>query len=104
MLQSGFMAKIIDRVPKETLQAYKEYKLTSYDLAELLDVHPVSVRRAIKRPPRQTQKELREERQTLLKARRAFRATLAHKPIQNIMAEAYVSRSTAYRIKKRNGF
>lgn len=98
------MAKLIDRVPEDMLRRYMEYKATSYDLAAFLNCHPVSVRRAIKRPPRQTHKEIREERQALLKARRAFRATLAHKPIQDIMAEAYVSRSTAYRIKKRNGY
>ncbi len=77
-------------------------ELTSAQLGELTGYHPNYLRRSIKRPPSATKKEpgWDLERRALRKARAAFRETLAHLPVNEIMKQAKVSHSTAARIKK----
>lgn len=93
---------ILERIPPEMLEAYRQRKITSYDVAAALDVNPASVRRAIvKRAPRENRAMRSEDKKKLFACRREFRATIAHLPIQEIMERANVKISTAYRIKKR---
>lgn len=100
---------IIGRMPPDMLEAYLRFEITSFDVAQALGVNPASVRRAIPtkkrvRPESQTSvlKERRVEKQKLREVRKAYRATLAHLPITEIMRRANVSTSLAYKIKKQH--
>jgi hypothetical protein len=86
----------------ETLALYLAYKLTSYDLAELLSVHPVTVRRNIKRPPRIPQ-EKDTSKSALIEARNHFRQLNAHLPVKELQEKLHLTRSTAYRVKAKYG-
>ena len=97
MTTDPFSTKLRDRIPQNLLEEYRAHKITSTALAKLLDCHPVTLRKLIKRPP----KPYQPSRKDLLVARRAFRAQHSHLPISTLKTLLNVSRSTAYRIKKR---
>lgn len=109
MLQRIVMDKspIISRMPPGMLEAYLRFEITSFDVAQALGVNPASVRRAIPakkrvRPESQTSilKERKIEKQRLRETRKAYRASLAHLPIEEIMKRANVAKTLAYKIKK----
>lgn len=100
---------IISRMPPDMLEAYLRYEITSFEVGQALGVNPASVRRAIpvkkrQRPDSQTSilKDRRVEKKRLREARKAYRATLAHLPINEIKQKANVSTSLAYKIKKQH--
>ena len=91
------MSKILSTIPKDMLDEYLAYKITSSDVAKATGYHPAAIRRAIKRPPRP---KTEKNKTALIQARKAFRATLAHLPPREIKRLANVSLSTANRIRK----
>ena len=91
------MSKILSAIAKDLLDEYLAYKITSSALSKLTGYHPAAIRRAIKRPPRP---KAEKNKTALIKARRAYRATLAHLPPREIKRLANVSLSTANRIRK----
>ena len=90
---------IPDSIPKEDLEAFLNREISSKELARRTGYHEVSLRRAIKRPPKPPQPK---NKSALIATRKAFRATLAHFPVAEIQRLAHVSLSTANRIKKAN--
>ena len=91
---------IPDSILKEDLEAFLNREISSKELAKRTGYHEVSLRRAIKRPPKPPQPK---NKSALIATRKAFRATLAHLPVAEIQRLAHVSLSTANRIKKANG-
>lgn len=91
------MKRILDSIPNTLLQEFLQYRISSTQLAAQTGYHPVALRRAIKRPPRPPRQK---NKTALIQARNAFRASIAHLPIREIMERANVSLSTANRIKK----
>lgn len=91
------MSKILSSIPADLLDKYSRYELSSEELGNLTGFHPASLRRAIKRPPRQPKQK---NKTTLIQARKAFRASIAHLPPREIRRIANVSLSTANRIRK----
>lgn len=87
-------------IPDDALADYIARKITSQQLADLTGHHPSYLRRAIKRPPKQPQPKTKTK---LIQARQAYRASIAHLPIREIAQQAYVSLSTAARIKNKYG-
>lgn len=90
---------IPDSILKEDLEAFLNREISSKELARRTGYHEVSLRRAIKRPPKPPQPK---NKSALIATRKAFRATLAHLPVAEIQRLAHVSLSTANRIKKAN--
>lgn len=90
--------KILDALSPDTLADYCAYKITSAQAAATIGVHPVSLRRAIKRDPRPP--TVSQSKAKLFAARRVFRASIAHLPAKEIMALANCSLSTASRIRQ----
>ena len=80
----------------ELLQQYMARQITSAQLGAILNVHPVTVRRNIKRPKREPQPA---NKRALFAAREAYRQTQAHRPAHELMDALSVSRSTAHRIR-----
>ena len=91
------MSKILSSIPADLLDKYSRYELSSEELGNLTGFHPASLRRAIKRPPRQPKQK---NKTSLIQARKAFRASIAHLPPREIRRIANVSLSTANRIRK----
>ena len=91
------MSKILSTIPKDMLDEYLAYKITSSDVAKATGFHAAAIRRAIKRPPRP---KTEKNKTALIQARKAYRATLAHLPPREIKRLANVSLSTANRIRK----
>lgn len=91
------MSKILSTVPKDLLDDYLAYKLSSTALGAATGYHPAALRRAIKREPRP---KAQKNKTALIQARKAFRASLAHLPPREIKVLANVSLSTANRIRK----
>ena len=91
------MSKILSTIPKDLLDEYLAYKISSSALSKLTGFHAAAIRRAIKRPPRP---KTEKNKTALIQARKAFRATLAHLPPREIKKLANVSLSTANRIRK----
>ena len=91
------MSKILSTIPKDMLDEYLAYRITSSEVATKTGYHPAAIRRAIKRPPRP---KMEKNKTALIQARKAFRATLAHLPPREIKRLANVSLSTANRIRK----
>ena len=91
------MSKILSTIPKDLLDEYLAYKISSFALSKLTGFHAAAIRRAIKRPPRVKQPK---NKTALIAARKAFRTTLAHLPPREIKKLANVSLSTANRIRK----
>lgn len=89
--------RILRDIPKDTLEKYLKYELTSKEVGLLLNVNAVSVRRAIKRSDKPT--SIAEKKKELALLRQEFRKSISHKTVKEIMAQAYVSESTAIRIK-----
>ena len=87
---------IPDSIPKEDLEAFLNREISSKELARRTGYHEVSLRRAIKRPPKPPQPK---NKSALIATRKAFRATLANLPVAEIQRLAHVSLSTANRIK-----
>lgn len=87
-------------IPPEALAKYMAYEMTSDELAAITGYHPVSLRRAIhrERPPKKPDRS-----KDLRRAREAYRATICHLPLREIMRLANVSMSTAALIRKRYG-
>ena len=92
------MTKVLDRIPPDMLEAYMAHKLSSKQLAQHVDCHPVYLRRLIKRPKREAKPT--QSKSALIQARKAFRKSIAHLPTKEIQAKAHVSLTTAQRIKK----
>ena len=90
---------IPDSIPKEDLDAFLSREISSKELARRTGFHEVSLRRAIKRPPKTPQPK---NKSILIATRKAFRASLAHLSVADIQRMAHVSLSTANRIKKAN--
>lgn len=86
----------LDKIPEPILQDYMAYRITSAALAEILNCHPVTVRKNIKRPPRPSPPK---NKSSIRRARALWRKTLAHLPAKEIQERAHVSLRTAYRIK-----
>lgn len=87
--------RILRDCPKELLDRYDNREITSIELGRILNVNPVSVRRAIHRSPRPP-----AQKEDLLRlARDKYRKSVAHLSTIEIMRLAYVSKSTAIRIK-----
>ena len=91
------MSKILSTIPKDMLDEYLAYRITSSEVATKTGYHPAAIRRAIKRPPRPKPEK---NKTALIQARKAYRATLAHLPPREIKKLANVSLSTANRIRK----
>ena len=91
------MSKILSTIAKDLLDEYLAYKISSSALSKLTGFHAAAIRRAIKRPPRPKQPK---NKNALIQARKALRATLAHLPPREIKKLANVSLSTANRIRK----
>lgn len=89
--------KILDSIPKDLLDKYISYQMSSKTLAGLTGFHEVSIRRAI---PRGDRPVIQRSKTKLLEARKKYRATLAHLPPREIKTLANVSLSTANRIRK----
>ena len=96
VLHSGHMR--IKDIPEELLERYKKREITSAQLAAATGLHPVSIRRAIKRPPIERESTSKAK---LIALRQAFRASIAHLPPSEISKIAHVSISTANRIRKK---
>jgi IS30 family transposase len=80
----------------EHLAKYMARQMTSAELAKILNVHPVTIRRSIKRPKRERQPP---NKRALFVARELYRQSVANKPLAELMTLLSVSRSTAHRIK-----
>ena len=97
----------IERLTKITPQQMEDYiarRITSIELSKLSGYAAPYIRRAIPRPPATNMDKLwRAERRALKEARQRMHASVAHLTIEQIMVKANVSRSTAMRIKRRNG-
>lgn len=89
---------ILKDIPDDLLEAYKAYKLTSTELANLTGYHAVYLRRTIKRD-QNLRKKPENSKKKLIEIREKFRKSIAHKSINEIMAQANVSRATAKRIR-----
>jgi hypothetical protein len=89
--------KIIDAIPKDLLDRFLAWEITSQDVAEATGYHAVAIRRAIKRPPKAKQPK---NKTALLEARKAFRLSLGHLPPKQIQKLANVSAATADRIRR----
>ena len=87
----------MDTPPEPQYSLYLERKITSATLAALMGVHPVTIRRNIKRTPRVKAVTKSE----LIKLRNAYRATQAHLPASLLQDVLCVSKSTAHRIKQK---
>lgn len=87
-------------IPPDVLAKYKAYQISSKEVAAITGYHAVSIRRAIarERPPKPS-----DQAKNLRRIRDLHRASVAHLPPKLIMAQAHVSISTAYRIKKLYG-
>ena len=86
------------KLDPETLALYLAYKLTSYQVADMLNVHPVTVRRNIKRPPREPIPK-DHSKSALIQARNEYRQLHAHLPVKELQEKLHLTRSTAYRVK-----
>ena len=90
--------KIIDKIPKDLLDKYLNHEITSIALAEIIQCHPHSLRRAVKRPPRPNRAK---QKQRLRQLREQFHESIAHLSLREIMKQAHVSKTTAWRIQQR---
>lgn len=84
-------------IPAHLLAEYMARRLPSHELARIIGVHPVTVRRNIKRPPY----EAHPNKTALIQAREAYRATVAHLPVSELQTLLHVSRPTAQRIRRK---
>lgn len=89
--------RIANSIPPDLLDDYLNYRISSIKLGKETGFHPVSLRRAIKRPPRPKRQK---NKTALIEARKAYRASIAHLPIREIVQLANVSISTASRIRR----
>lgn len=85
----------LDRIPQDLKDAYKRREITSFELAEKTGMNASYLRRALPRDPVQP----RPVKGPLIAARKAYRASIAHLPVAEIVKLAHVSRRTAHRIK-----
>lgn len=87
-------------IPPDLLQKYKNWELTSRQLAELTGYHAVYLRRSIKRPERPKSTPTSEKTKLRI-AREALRKSVADRPVLEIAKIVSVSISTAARIKRK---
>lgn len=84
-------------IPEDLAARYRRRELTSTDLAKLLNVHPVTIRRNIKHDP----PEKKFKKAELIAIREKFREKHAHLPPKTLQTLLHVSYSTALRIRKK---
>lgn len=95
---SGRITKLT-RIKPEDVEAYLDRRITSAELAGRTGMNASYLRRAIQREPVIPKEPPRRAKQSLIAARKAYRATLAHLEVAEIAKLAYVSLRTARRIK-----
>ena len=93
----------LSRIKPEWMAQYLARTMTSTELAKLSGYAAPYLRRSIQREPLESQdRKWREDRKKLREARLYFQNSIANLPIQGIVDQANVSKSTALRIRKRN--
>ncbi len=86
-------------IPQELIEQYRKRQITSAALADIVGVHPVTIRKNIKCDPAGTPKTAIKP--NIIRVRRLWRLTLANLPAREIAKQAGVSLRTAYRIKQK---
>ena len=86
-------------IPDDLRLAYQNGTLPSHELAKLLNVHAVTIRRLLRRNP--TAKSLAKV--DLIRIRNEFRQSKAHLPAKELTTLLNVSYATAIRIRKKYG-
>ena len=77
------------------LQAYVSRQITSQQLAAETGMNASYLRRAIKREAPQP----RTSKRPLIEARKAYRASISHLPVAEIIKLAHISKRTAQRLR-----
>lgn len=91
---------ILEELPKDLLDQYLRWELSSLALSKLTGFHAAAIRRAVVRPARVAKPD---NKTALIAARKAYRASLAHMQPKEIVKLAHVSLRTANRIRKLGG-
>ena len=86
-------------IPANYVEQYRKRQITSIALAKILDVHPVTIRRALRHDPATTAKN----KSALIAVREEFRRLNAHRPPKELTTLLHVSYSTAIRIRNKYG-
>ncbi len=86
-------------IPDDLKLAYQNGDLPSHAIAKLLNVHPVTIRRQLRR----NNKSSTLAKVDLIRIRNEFRASKAHLPAKELTTLLNVSYATAVRIRKKYG-